>query len=409
MMFVAECQERDQSYSFTPAPSTSRPIKQWLIVLAAEDVKPRNKSGITIQTRTYRHGTKPMKILISTFTLLALIATHAHAEKFTCKSSRGFSAHQIEKSATHDHTKYAPLLSGLVKEFAAYTSVFDSNDDDNVDGEPDLLANPTFVAYELKGVIESQADIFEEPDISIKRPGDWYKSTEYDFLWTDRDGITKKRIDNSYDGIGVIWNRGHLAMADHAQRISWEASCNTHHYWNASPQAADLNQGPWRHLETYTAAAANKFGRVWILTGPIFDDGKEIFYIGESHKGEIPIAVPHAFFKIVVSEQANGPTALGFIFEQPSKMGDHNGKPQPLPDDTWVNCNKANSQNHTYNHADKLTKIRDIASRTGLEFFANLPLSDRDNIYDAAPGKLWKIEKKFWDVASACARQASHE
>src|SRR3546814_3249238 len=66
-----------------------------------------------------------------------------------------------------------------------------------------------------------------------------------------------------------IWNRGHLAMSDHAQRISPEAGCNTHVFWNASPQAADLNQGPWLHLENYSAAASNKYRSVWVIAGPI--------------------------------------------------------------------------------------------------------------------------------------------
>ncbi len=57
------------------------------------------------------------------------------------------------------------------------------------------------------------------------------------FLWANRAGVAKKRLDDSYDGIGNTWNRGHLAMSDHAQRIAAEAACNTHHFWNGSPQA----------------------------------------------------------------------------------------------------------------------------------------------------------------------------
>lgn len=194
-------------------------------------------------------------------------------------------------------------------------------------------------------------------------------------------------------------------MADHAQRIGGSASCNTYNFWNASPQAQDMNQGPWRHLETYTAAAANKFSAVWIMTGPIFDQGKDILYIGETAKGEVPVAVPHAFFKIAVKETASGPEALAFIFEHPSKMGDHNGIQQPLPDTQWVNCNKAKAQNHTFKHTDKLVSVRDVADRTGLAFFTHLDQKDQDAIYDATPASLWPVESVYWDKGSACAGQ----
>ena len=194
--------------------------------------------------------------------LLVITATmgDAKAEKFTCESNRGLSPYPVIATPDHDHDRYAPDEKEKVKRFGAYVSSFDGPDDDDGDGQADLLAVPQWVAYELKGLSPKSDGTFKEPDISIVRPGDWYKAPGLAFLWTNRPGVTKRRLDNSYDGIGTVWNRGHLAMADHAQRISWQASCNTHFFWNAVPQAADMNQGPWRHLEDYTAAAANKFG-----------------------------------------------------------------------------------------------------------------------------------------------------
>jgi DNA/RNA endonuclease G (NUC1) len=334
---------------------------------------------------------------------LTLASSAALADKFECKSAGGLSPYQAAPSAIHDHDRFSPRISGIAKEFAAYVGVFDDADDDDGDGSVDLLANPVFVAYELQGV-ERQADgTFAEPDVSIDRPDDWYKTPEFAFLWANRAGVTKKRLDNSYDGIGNTWNRGHLAMSDHAQRIGAEAACNTHHFWNASPQAKDLNQGPWRHLETYTAAASNKFGGVWVITGPIFDVDKPRLTIGDA--GEVPIAVPQAFFKIVVRETVDGVDALGFVFEQPSKL-DSGGK--PAPEATWVNCNRANSLNHTYDHTDRLRSIRTIEERTGLIFFPDLSEAARSALIDATPAKLWTVEPRFWDAGSACAGQTSH-
>ena len=225
--------------------------------------------------------------VVAWITVLGL-SNDAAAEKFTCESDRGLSPYPIVAIPGYEHDRYAPVEREVVKEFGAYISSFDGDDDDDGNGGGDLLAVPQWVTYELKGVAPDVSGEYSEPDISIKRPNDWYKAPALSFLWEDRPGVTKSRIDNSYDGIGKIWNRGHLAMADHAQRISWQASCNTHFFWNAVPQAADMNQGPWRHLEDYTAAASNKFKRIWIIAGPIFEHGKPIGFNRREGQGRSP-------------------------------------------------------------------------------------------------------------------------
>jgi DNA/RNA endonuclease G (NUC1) len=200
--------------------------------------------------------------------------------------------------------------------------------------------------------------------------------------------------------VGLIWNRGHLMMSDHAQRISAQAACNTHHFWNAVPQAADMNQGPWRHLENYTAAAANKFRSVWIITGPIVDIGKPVLTIGGP--GEVPVVVPHALYKIVVRENVDGkPDVLAFIFEQNPQQA--NG--QVFPGLGWINCNK-NQQ--VYNHTPNLRSVREIGARTGLQFFGSSPPAEREMLLNTVPQSLWPVEPNFWDEASTCAGQMSH-
>ncbi|MHA1528192.1 MAG: DNA/RNA non-specific endonuclease [Alphaproteobacteria bacterium] len=342
--------------------------------------------------------------LLATTIAVAVIAfaQDAPAASFQC-SNTVTSPFVPVASAEHDHLKYAPAIVGADKEFRAYHAVFDDDDDDNGDGTPDLVANPTFVSYELKGVLPNSDGKFVEPDLSVK--GNWYRSNELASLWAPSN-IAALGLDPSYSGIGTIWNRGHLAMNDHAQRIGAEAACNTFHFWNASPQAKDFNQGPWRHLETYTAAAANKWGSVWIIAGPIFDKGKEILFIGESD--EVPVAVPHAFFKIIVIETASGPEARGFIFEHPSAMGQHNGIPQPLPDATWVNCNQRVSQGHSYDHMPHLRSMTEIAYRTGLNLFANRSPAERNTLMLTTQTEVWEVHDKFWDVQSACGGQNYH-
>lgn len=322
------------------------------------------------------------------------------AEKFICESQRGFSPYSVQETPEHDHDRYAPKEREEFKRFGAYVSSFDGADDDNGDGAADYLAVPQWVSYELKGLSPQEDGSFKEPDISIKRPNDWYKAPELAFLWNGRAGIRKRRLDNSYDGIGRVWNRGHLAMADHAQRISWQASCNTHYFWNAVPQAADMNQGPWRHLEDYTAAAANKFDRLWIIAGPVFEKGETIGFIGEGAKGEVPVAVPHSIFKVVVREiGGGGVAALAFLFSQHYEEG---ADGQPRPKENWINCNKAKRKNYVYDHRPRLRTVAEIEVLTGLSFFPEA--ANRKEARRERPTALWRVPINFWDP-KGCAGQ----
>ena len=337
--------------------------------------------------------------------ILSGISSGAMAEEFICESDQGLSPYDIEIQPNFDHVRFAPAQTDMIKEFESFTASFDGPDDDDGDGEPDLYANLEWVAYELQGLEEINGE-YEEPEISIKRPSDWYKSPEFAFLWTDRSGITKKRLDNSYDNIGAIWNRGHMAMGDHAQRISWQASCNTHTYWNGVPQAAEMNQGPWLHLETYVAALSNKYEKVWTIAGTIFDEDKIVHSIfdrvREDRKGEVPVAVPHALFKILVLEIDGQLDVRAFIFEQPYELAGEDAEesvrynPIPTADAKagWVKCSQASGREHTYDHRSRLVSVSEIERRTGLTFFEDFPeLAAKKG---EEPTYLWPVEKKYW-------------
>ena len=83
---------------------------------------------------------------------------------------------------------------------------------------------------------------------------------------------------------------------------------------------------------------------VWIIAGPIFDEGDEDEGIGDP--GEVPVAIPDALFKIVIraSNDADLPDVLAFIFP-------HTEKPE---DDDWPDL------------ASYLVSVDDIERRAGL-------------------------------------------
>jgi DNA/RNA endonuclease G (NUC1) len=333
--------------------------------------------------------------------VLSMAAAPAAAQQFPC-SNAAVAPYPALVATGHDHGRVAPAPPAITKPFTAFLSSFDDADDDDGDGVPDFRLNPEFVAYELRGVAPDANRDYPEPDVSIRRPNRWYASPELVPLVDAIEGVENRRIDDSYSGIGTIWNRGHFAMSDHAQRIGPEAACNTHNFWNASPQAADLNQGPWLHLENYTAAAANKYRSIWVVTGPIFDPATPRLTIGEP--GELQVEIPDAFFKVVIHESPSGIDTLAFVFEQPNVL---DGGGTPVPAAAWIACSRAPGLSHTYDHRPQLTAIAEIERRTGLTFFPGRP--DRQALVESRAGALWPVEQQYWDPGpSVCARQRGH-
>ncbi|RLD60969.1 MAG: hypothetical protein DRI95_14755, partial [Bacteroidetes bacterium] len=56
----------------------------------------------------------------------------------------------INIDSTYEHTKWGIGPNDLIYNFAAYTTSFDSDDDNNNDGVGDLWGIPEWVAYEIK-------------------------------------------------------------------------------------------------------------------------------------------------------------------------------------------------------------------------------------------------------------------
>lgn len=328
-------------------------------------------------------------VAISGIAGLSVLFVPAAADtKLRCRAFAGQSAYPVHPTAGYDHDRYGVGPIDLLFEYEAFVSSFDSNDDDNGDGVQDLLAIPEWVAYEIKRYGEEPP--FEAPTPSPKRPSPWYEIDELSFLG-QQTGVTEDDLDESYKGFGTgnglanfgVVNRGHLAMKSHGQRISWKAGCNTHVFVNAVPQQRDFNQGDWLELEAFSGAAANKFGQVWVVTGPIFDDISNSTMMGTT--GEIPVAVPDAMFKILIKENPGSdvPDTLAFIF--------------PQPRDDYVKCKTS----HEYDNARFLKSISEIEARTGLEFLRNVKFKStaiRTTFKNAVAPELWDVESTFYVI-----------
>ena len=256
-----------------------------------------------------------------------------------------------------EHDKWDTEPKDIVKHFNAFTTSFDSADDDDGDEIADVWAIPEWVAYEMQALDEEQGpgpprpDWMTDEELHIAKIAPADASYHFSQQWRDQHSNSKF----------LGYDRGHLCMKQHGFRISADADWNTHTLLNSCPQRADLNQGIWLDLETKTGKWADKFGHVWIITGPVIYGLKPLNWLGQAELGEVMVAIPDAFFKIVVRPGDNDddpPRVLAFIYPQRG-LGYRVSSPAK------------------YDHRPYLTNVNAIEAFTGLDFFTVLSEDDQ--------------------------------
>lgn len=148
---------------------------------------------------------------------------------------------------------------------------------------------PNWVAYELTA---------EETDGPWSRKGLRFMP--------DPECNSKQADNEDYRNSG--YSRGHLAPAGD---MKWDslAMVESFYFTNCIPQDAGLNNGSWNQLEMKTRAWAKEFGKVYVVSGPMFLDTDTI-RIG--HNG---VAVPSACFKALLVPKTNGYSAVAFVLQ----------------------------------------------------------------------------------------------
>lgn len=138
-----------------------------------------------------------------------------------------------------------------------------------------------------------------------------------------------------YKGSG--YDRGHMAPA---ADMHWDKQAMVECFYlsNMVPQVGKgMNQGIWKDLEEYVRKWAIERGEVYVFTGPIYD---RVF----KRIGKNMVAVPSQLYKIIYDPYKA--EAIAFI----------------MPNE------KLNSKDMP----NYIVTIRDIESKTGLDFLSNL-------------------------------------
>ena len=138
---------------------------------------------------------------------------------------------------------------------------------------------------------------------------------------------------------GSHYDRGHLAPA---ADMTWSLQAMSESFYlsNMSPQSADCNRGIWKQLESQVRDFALKHGEVYVVTGPVFLPNRPVVTVGAGR-----VAVPHAYYKVVLAVKPPHSKAIGFIVP-------NSGSRRPL--------------------ADFAVTVDAVEQATGLDFFNKL-------------------------------------
>ncbi|MDD4906005.1 MAG: DNA/RNA non-specific endonuclease [Methylobacter tundripaludum] len=220
-------------------------------------------------------------------------------------------------------------------------------------GYSDLRGNPLWVEYALIPAAENTPP--------LKRPN------HFETDWRSINRVSHE----SYQKSG--YDRGHMAPNYAMSHLyGREGQADSFLMTNITPLKSKLNQQLWQRLEEEEIKHfAKLFGKVWVITGPVFSGTVERL------SSDLTVEIPDAFYKIYMTEAApnKSPIALAFLIPQTV-----NGK-EPL--------------------AQFVTNIDSIEAQTGIDFFTEL--DDRlESHVEAA------IEPLPWDLQTVSKLPPHH-
>ncbi len=228
------------------------------------------------------------------------------------------------------------------------------------------LAIPTFTTMPAKSQVIEHSGYTVSYNSSTKNPN-W---VGYELTSEEVAGVVGREegfccdplvkgaqaCDDDYKGSG--WDRGHMAPAAD-MKWSKQAMEESFYLSNVSPQNKNLNRGVWKKLEELTRDKAELYGRVVVVTGPIFTG------TGQKSIGKSRVKVPDAFFKVLLTDYNGKYRAIGFICK-----------------------NKAEKKKLK----EYAMSIDDVESITGLDFFGSLPDETENEIEKSYSAPFWGLQ-----------------
>ena len=161
------------------------------------------------------------------------------------------------------------------------------------------------------------------------------------------------------DYLEPVFDRGH--MVPNADMVRSEvAMINTYMFSNMCPQHDRFNRGIWARLESRVRDWARSKRQIYVITGSVFDqdgdqrrddDGDAMRM--ESTNGNMRVAIPTHFYKIILHEKPNG-----FIESMTFLLPHEDSSPPGNQTDEFLESN--------------LVSIDEIEEVTGIDFLVGL-------------------------------------
>jgi endonuclease G len=151
------------------------------------------------------------------------------------------------------------------------------------------------------------------------------------------------------------YDRGHLAPLASFKGSRFAAQVN--YYSNIVPQRPGLNRGPWQELEAGTRELVRRYGRAWMMCGPLYEA-----LMPPLPNCDEPHRVPSGFWKIVAVPDGRILRVAAFTMEQTTPR--------------------------TSKVVDHLTTVDEVERRSGLDFFRQLP-DAQENTLESARDVVW--------------------
>lgn len=173
--------------------------------------------------------------LLSLGVLALLVLT---INSFAQETPPGKGYKPIVLDASYNHTKWGIEPADKLYQFAAFTTSFDSDDDNDGNGKADIWGIPEWVAFEVKKEADDGPGKYNRPkwatDDALHKAGQAPNDATYAVSGTR----SLKEVKTDYRYV-----RGHMCPKASADRISKEAGSNTHTVLNAVPQLQWQNNG----------------------------------------------------------------------------------------------------------------------------------------------------------------------
>ncbi len=167
-------------------------------------------------------------------------------------------------------------------------------------------------------------------------------------------GNTLEPADYNGAAAALGTDRGHQCpLASFSNTSDW---ATTNYLSNITPQAANLNQGPWAKLENAVRTYVRTGQDVYVVTGPLYE-----WYFGSLPGADESHVIPSGYFKVVITDVNGWVEASAFIMEQDSGRSD--------------------------NYCNKEVTIDEVELRAGLNIMPSLP-STKVNAVEGHTGGL---------------------